>query len=72
MSGNKVRAGVGAAVALAAAMAMGGEYQDEWGPAAGTEMPAIAAADQHGELRSLDDLKGEHGMLLFMVRSADW
>ena len=63
------------ATALAsAAMAIGvaADYQDDWGPAVGTSMPAIAAADQTGTVRDLASLQGERGLLLFMVRSADW
>ena len=48
------------------------EYQDAWGPAVGTPMPAIAALDQSGELQDLAGLGGERGTLLFVVRSADW
>jgi hypothetical protein len=35
-------------------------------------MPEIAAEDQNGELRSLDDLTGENGMLFMLSRSFDW
>lgn len=48
------------------------EYQDAWGPAVGTKLPAIAAVDQSGERRDLAGLGGERGTLLFVVRSADW
>ena len=48
------------------------DYEDDWGPAVGSSMPAIAALDQSGELRDLENLGGERGLLLFMVRSADW
>lgn len=73
MRGDKVRAEVAGIAALVLATTLGAaEYQDDWGPPVGTEMPGIAAADQHGELRGFENLKGEHGLLLFMVRSADW
>lgn len=57
-----------AALALGAAA----DYQDDWGPAVDTPMPAISAADQTGTVRDLASLSGERGLLLFMVRSADW
>ena len=63
------------ATALASAtLALGvaADYQDDWGPAVGTPMLAIEAADQTGAVRDLASLKGERGLLLFMVRSADW
>ena len=63
------------ATALAsAALALGAaaDYQDDWGPAVGTTMLAIEAADQTGTVRDLASLQGERGLLLFMVRSADW
>jgi len=47
-------------------------YADEWGPAVGSQIPVLEATDQSGAARSLDNLAGEHGLLLFMVRSADW
>ena len=65
-----------AAVALgSAALAVSAgasEYEDAWGPAVGTAMLPIAAADQTGAVRDLASLTGERGLLLFMVRSADW
>ncbi len=73
MIGDTVRKELWAAWAVAAVLTAGAaEYQDAWGPEVGTALPSIAAADQHGELRGFDDLKGERGLLLFMVRSADW
>ncbi|MCY3811568.1 MAG: hypothetical protein OXH15_07235 [Gammaproteobacteria bacterium] len=63
------------ATALASAtLALGAaaDYQDDWGPAVGTTMLAIEAADQSGTVRDLASLKGERGVVLFMVRSADW
>ena len=48
------------------------EYSDEWGPAVGSELPVLEAYDQAGNLRTLADLAGERGLLLFMSRSADW
>lgn len=70
-------AAVAAALALAAGVCAaendaGDTYQDAWGPAVGAPMAAIGAADQHGATRTLEDLAGTRGLLLFMVRSADW
>ncbi|MBU13756.1 MAG: hypothetical protein CMQ14_01550 [Gammaproteobacteria bacterium] len=45
-----------------------------WAPdfPVGSAMPEIGAEDQNGELRSLDDLTGENGMLFMLSRSFDW
>ena len=48
------------------------EYSKGWGPALNTPMPLLAAPDHTGRTRSLGDLAGEHGLLLFLNRSADW
>lgn len=58
--------GFGAGIALAA------EYSDGWGPAVGSKLPVLEAYDQDGRLRTLENLTGERGLLLFMSRSADW
>ena len=59
--------------ALGVASAAGAdEYSDGWGPAVGTQVPVLEARDQSGQLRTLGDLAGEQGLLLFMNRSADW
>ena len=50
----------------------GDSYGQEWGPPVGSQVPVLAATDQSGTARTLDNLAGEHGLLLFMVRSADW
>ena len=47
-------------------------YVDGWGPAVGTKIPRLEAMDQAGRVQSLSSLSGERGLLLFMVRSADW
>ncbi len=43
-----------------------------WGPSVGEPIPMLDAQDQAGVRRNLDDLRGDHGLLLFLVRSADW
>jgi hypothetical protein len=57
---------------LSATLASASEYSDGWGPPAGSALPVLEAYDQAGELRSLENLVGERGLLLFLARSADW
>ena len=57
---------------LLAGSAQASDYAQEWGPKVGTSMPALSAADQTGEVRSLTDLSGENGLLILFNRSADW
>jgi hypothetical protein len=60
-------------VATAPVLAVGAEpYAMTWGPPLNTDLPPLAAQDQDGELRQLADLRGRRGLLLFLVRSADW
>jgi hypothetical protein len=47
-------------------------FVDLWGPAVGSELPVLDAVDHSGERRRLADLAGQRGLLLFLVRSADW
>ena len=49
-----------------------GGYAEVWGPPAGTRLPLLAAQDQDGQPRHLEDLVGGQGLLLFLYRSADW
>ncbi|MEM1229111.1 MAG: hypothetical protein AAGI15_01135 [Pseudomonadota bacterium] len=48
------------------------DYSRDWGPAAGTPLPLLSAPDQGGTTRTLADLTGRKGLLLLLVRSADW
>jgi len=48
------------------------DYSAAWGPAVGTQIPILQAPDQSGNLRTLADLSGDQGLLLFLNRSADW
>ncbi len=61
---------------LSALIASGGawtnEFSEGWGPAIGTKLPLLTAPDQNGVTRTLADLAGEQGLLLFLNRSADW
>ena len=65
-------AALGLLVCAGALGAGAADYGDAWGPAVGTPMPEVAALDQHGAERDLANLRGERGLLLFAVRSADW
>ena len=42
------------------------------GPAIGEKIPEFALSDQHGQIRTLNDLMGTNGLLLVFSRSADW
>ena len=57
---------------LASEVAAEADYNSEWGPAIGSTLPLLEAIDQAGQVRKLDDLAGEQGLLLFLNRSADW
>ncbi len=48
------------------------EYLDQWGPALGIQLPTLQVPDETGAVRTLDDLTGDEGLLLVLVRSADW
>jgi hypothetical protein len=60
------------AVALGSGVAAAADYGAEWGPEVGSQLPVLEAYDQAGTLRTLDNLTGEQGLLLFLNRSADW
>ncbi|MGD8416643.1 MAG: hypothetical protein PVH91_06265 [Pseudomonadales bacterium] len=66
------RTGALLALVLLAASAFAADYSDHWGPAVGSKLPVLEAPDQTGTVRTLDDLAGDHGLLLFLNRSADW
>lgn len=57
---------------LSATFAVADEYSEQWGPTLGSELVVLEAFDQSGQLRTLTDLAGERGLLLFLNRSADW
>ena len=59
-------------IKTARAIAAEADYNSEWGPAIGSTLPLLEAIDQAGQVRKLDDLAGEQGLLLFLNRSADW
>ncbi|MGR8947667.1 MAG: hypothetical protein ACU84Q_06440 [Gammaproteobacteria bacterium] len=59
-------------LATFAAAETAAHYTDRWGLPIGSSIPPLEAADQHGEVRNFESLKGKNGLLLFMNRSADW
>jgi len=60
------------AAAVLSAVSWADDFADAWGPSVGSPLPVLEAPDQTGTLRTLDDLSGEQGLLLFLNRSADW
>ena len=42
------------------------------GPAIGQPIPKFAAIDQNGKRQTFKTLRGERGLALLFVRSADW
>ncbi len=52
--------------------ALADAYTDSWGPAIGEKVPQLQATDHTGQLRDLESLAADNGLLLFMNRSADW
>jgi hypothetical protein len=57
---------------LVAGVASADDYGADWGPEIGSQLTLLKAHDQAGTLRTLDNLAGEQGLLLFLNRSADW
>lgn len=48
------------------------DYHEQWGPQVGSPLPLLSADDQQGSNRTFESLAGERGLLLFLIRSADW
>jgi len=48
------------------------DYIAHWSLLLGSKAPVISAMDEQEMLRSFENLKLEHGLLLFFNRSADW
>jgi peroxiredoxin len=61
-------AGVGGAPAASAQSA----ERLEFGPAIGAKIPAVSVVTSGGAPATFDSLKGQKGMVLAFVRSADW
>ena len=57
---------------VVASLALAAEYSDEWGPPAGTHIPAGGFTSHIGETRTFRGLMGDQGLLIFFNRSADW
>jgi hypothetical protein len=66
-----VRSALFAVVLMITAFAQADGYGEAWGPSLGTSV-VITAADHNGQPRTLGDLSGEKGLVLFLNRSADW
>ncbi len=49
-----------------------GDENMKTGPAVGARIPDFEAVDQNGKRQNFDSLKGENGLVLMFVRSADW
>ncbi len=47
-------------------------FASAWGPATGSQIPALAASDHAGQPQTLSSLSGDKGLLLVFSRSADW
>lgn len=62
----------GLSALLAGTGASAADYAAGWGPEIGSPLPVLEAPDQTGTTRTLEDLTGEQGLLLFLNRSADW
>jgi hypothetical protein len=67
-----IRSALIALFALAIFSANADDYSAGWGPEIGMPMPVLDALDHTGASRSLANLAGEEGLLLFVSRSADW
>lgn len=63
---------VAAVAMLCGALSHADEYSDGWGPQVGSQLPILNAQDQSGTPRTLQDLTGRKGLLLFVNRSTDW
>lgn len=57
---------------LTSSIAADEEYADQWAPPVGSAIPLLEAQDQTGKVRTLEDLRGRNGLLVFFNRSADW
>ena len=61
-----------AATALIAIFSVASDYVDAWGPPVGTRIDPFSLSDSAGKTRSMADLMGAKGLLVFFNRSADW
>lgn len=65
-------AGMLIGMAVGSGSVLADDYAAQWGPEIGSQLPVLEAYDQAGKLRTLENLSGERGFLLFLNRSADW
>ena len=61
-----------AVTALAFFSALAAQAEIATGPEVGTKIPDIQSIDQHGKIRSFEDLSGSEGLLILFYRTADW
>ncbi len=61
-----------AVTALAFFSAPAAQVEIATGPEVGTKIPDIQTLDQHGKIRSFEDLSGSEGLLILFYRTADW
>lgn len=58
---------------LAATSVTAADFQDEWGPEVGSDLPELTVKDTEGNDRTLEDLTGDNkGIVLFFVRTSNW
>ena len=69
---RRILSGLISVTGLTAMTALADDYAESWGPPVGSELPVLEAPDHSGQPRTLADLTGEKGLLLFLSRSADW
>lgn len=49
------------------------DYQDQWGPDLGSEIPDLDVKNTDGDEQTIEDLRGESkGILLFFARTSNW
>ena len=67
-----VKRAVLAATVLIAIFSVASDYVDTWGPPVGSRVEPFSLSDNAGKTRSMADLMGAKGLLVFFNRSADW
>jgi hypothetical protein len=61
-----------AAAALSLFFAATARAEIATGPEVGETIPDIRTYDQHGKMRTFEDLRGPEGLLVLFYRTADW
>ena len=73
MKKHVVEAAVTVMLFFSGSFVVASDYQDEWGPEVGSELPELSVKDVEGKDRTLEDLIGdEKGIVLFFVRTSNW